>query len=120
MLAKRRRIPRHLFPGDPRTGTVFHSAHVSLRVTGRKIPAARISVVVGKKSAPKATDRHSVKRRIYDALSRAERRTPLPPALYVFFAKQDAHAISYALLSDEIETLLAHARGAIVKSSKLV
>ena len=120
MLPKRRRISRHLFPNDPRTGAVFHAPHVSLRVTSRTLPVARTSVVVSKKSTAKATDRHLIKRRIYDAIARIEREAPLIPALYVFFVKKDTHTITYSQLRGEIATLLEQANDSIVKPSRLV
>ena len=134
MLSKQRRLPRKLFPTDLRQGQVVHTHHFSLRVVrantvpevrpletrGRTSGKARVSVVVSKKVAKSAVDRHLVKRRVYEAVATFEKTTPLPAGAYVFFAKKDAHARSFKEINEEVLMLLAQASDSIVKGRKLV
>lgn len=117
MLPKRRRITRQNFPANPRGGAVMHSPHFSLRMTPAGATPYRVSVVVSKKVAARSVDRHLVKRRVYESVARSEE---ISPGVYVFFAKKDAHTISFRELHGEITKLLSDARSAIVKPSQLV
>jgi ribonuclease P protein component len=98
-------------------GTVFHAPHLSLRVTPAGMAPARVSVVVSKKSAKRAVDRHLIKRRVYDSVSELGE---MSGALYVFFAKTGAHTIPYRELQEEVRTLLSGAKAAIEKLPRLV
>ena len=120
MLSKGRRITRHQFPTDLRQGAVVHSPHLSLRVLRGSEGAARVSVVVSKKTAKLAVDRHLIKRRIYESIARYEKTATLPSGSYVFFAKKDAHTISFKELHEEVSVALSQMNDSIVKGRKLV
>ena len=120
MLPQGRRITRQLFPTDLRQGQVFHSIHLSLRVLQGAPTNARISVVVSKKTAKLAVDRHLIKRRVYESVRAFEKTAKLSAGSYVFFAKKDAHTISFKELREEVGTLLQNANASIVKAPKLV
>ncbi|HXK40463.1 MAG TPA: ribonuclease P protein component [Candidatus Paceibacterota bacterium] len=117
MLPKRRRLTRHNFPSRSRTGSVFHTKHLTLRVTPSSVSGFRVSVVVSKKTARRAVDRNLVKRRVYDSVARSPES---PSASYVFFAKAGASVIPFRELNEEVGELLRAARAAIVKPSRLV
>jgi ribonuclease P protein component len=120
MLSKGRRIARHLFPTDLRQGQVVHAPHLSLRVIRGTAKTALVSVVVSKKIAKRAVDRHLVKRRVYESVALCEKTRLLPPGGYVFFAKKDAHTIPFKEMHTEVMTLLKNMNASIVKRSKLV
>lgn len=69
----------------------------------------RVSVVISKKIAQHTADRHLFKRRIYDIVARATKGEPTKKGTYIFFAKKDAHTVSYAQLRDETRELLDRA-----------
>ncbi len=120
MLSKRRRLTRHLFPTDHRQGYVFHAPHLSLRVTRGTATTARMSVVVSKKTAKRAVDRHLIKRRVYESIATFEKESTLASGSYVFFAKKDAHSVPFKELNKEVTELLRGTQNIIVNSSKLV
>jgi ribonuclease P protein component len=116
MLPKRRRLTRQLFPTNTRSSLVAHTEHFSLRTLPTTSGGARVSVVVSKKVAPRAVDRHTVKRRVYTV---AHKETYAPGA-YVFFAKAGAHTISFREVHDEILSLFSEARRSIEKRARVV
>lgn len=79
-----------------------------------------MSVVVSKKTAKLAVDRHLIKRRVYESVARYEKTSELPFGSYVFFAKKGAEEISFKVLYGEVSELLSHMSGSIVKAPKLV
>lgn len=106
MLPKGRRLTRHDFPKDHREGLVVHSAHLSVRCTKKMVQESRFSAVISKKVAVGSPARHLWKRRVYEIIKSLEKDHPLPFGAYVFFAKKDAHKLSYKALTEEIEGLL--------------
>lgn len=120
MLPKHRRITRHSFPNDPRAGRVIHAPHLSLRVTRGTTQASQVSVIVSKRTAHRAVDRHSIKRRVYEAVARFEKTTPIPNGQYVFFAKKDADTIAFKELYEEVVNLLLNDNISIVRNNRFV
>jgi ribonuclease P protein component len=119
MLPKRRRISRHIFPEGPGAGKVFHAPHLSLRMTPDATGQSRHSIVVSKKTARRAVDRHLIKRRVYESIARHDKAHTLPLGRYVFFAKKDVHTLPFRVLEDEVDLLLREA-SSIVKHTRLV
>ncbi len=66
MLPKKNRIPRAEFVSYAKCGRLLRGALLSLRVS--RSPTPKWSVVVSKKTAKCASDRHRIKRRIYAVL----------------------------------------------------
>jgi len=106
MLNKSRRLTRQTFPNDHREGFVVHSEHISLRINPKNAEKARFSAVISKKVASGSPERHTWKRRIYEIVAVFEKKTPLPPASYVFFAKRGSTRLSYKDLTTESEGLI--------------
>lgn len=67
MLPKKNRIPRAEFVSYTKGGRLFRGALLSVRVSHS--PSHKWSVVVSKKTAKRASDRHRIKRRVYAALA---------------------------------------------------
>lgn len=85
---------------------MVHTDHLSLRITPKNAPKSRFSAVISKKVASGSPERHTWKRRIYEIVAIFDKKTPLPPASYVFFAKNGSTRLSYKDLTLESENLI--------------
>ena len=106
MLPKGRRLTRQTFPKDPREGFVVHSEHASLRITPKNATKARFSAVISKKVAAGSPERHKWRRWVYEIIALFDKKAPLPPASYVFFAKSGSTRLSFRVLTLEVEGLI--------------
>lgn len=110
MLSKHHRIQRKDFDTYFRRGKVFRSPSVSLRIgklgTHEK---TQVAVVVSKKTAKKAVERHRIKRRLYSII---QKHLPsLPPASIIIIANKGGQW-SHEALATEVGQVLGQAFGA--------
>ncbi|MFA5744655.1 MAG: ribonuclease P protein component [Candidatus Paceibacterota bacterium] len=101
MFPSKKRFPRALFPAALKTGKRFLSPHLSVIIPR---DGEGYAVVVPKKVANLAVERHKIKRRIFSAL-RGDL-VSLPPALIVF-PKSSVSSVSYQDIKTEIIDLLS-------------
>lgn len=105
MFKRRKRFPRAAFPKALSSGRRLSSKHFSAVIPKND---AGYAVIVSKKTAREAVQRHRIKRRVLEAL----RKTPLPPALLLFPKSSVA-----ALPSREIEAELSELISKIGKNT---
>lgn len=103
MLKKSRRIARHDFPGPRSGGFTYQGEHLSLRHIPKNVEKSTFSVVISKKVAKTAPDRHRFKRRIYEIVAK---KPHIPSGLYVFYAKKGATELAFKQLVQEVGMLL--------------
>jgi ribonuclease P protein component len=103
MLPKSDRLKRKDFKELKNTkrvhGTFFFGVHTP------PIPGSKglVAVIISKKVAPKAADRHLLKRRVMHALRSL---TPRPYSLTIT-AKTGSNSLSYSAILNELKALLA-------------
>lgn len=91
---------RRLKPKKRLHGIVFSLSVAPLSASTR----AKFACVVSKRIASRAVDRNTLKRRCRAALQPVS--AQLSPAAYVFTAKREAAAASYAAVREDIQSLL--------------
>lgn len=99
MLPRAKRLTRDDFT-DVAKGTRAASRHFS--VSYRLTTTPKSAVVVSKKVAKKATDRHLLKRRVLEVLEKHS----TPSLSVIVYAKTGSPSLSFAELKEEIEGLL--------------
>lgn len=99
MLPKENRLTRQDFTdiqGGKRTTTEHFSC------TSHPSPLLKVAVVISKKVAKRAVDRHLLKRRIHSVI---HKKSP-PAGVYNIYARKDSLSLTYAQIETEIATLL--------------
>ena len=64
MLAKKYRLPVHRFPAGAKT--FYRGEHITLKTSNNNLFYNRVGVIVTRKTAPKATERNRLRRKIFD------------------------------------------------------
>ena len=104
MLPRKNRIPRKEFPAYSKQGIRVFSPLFSA-VIYPKEKGVNVSVVVSKKTAPKAVARNSLRRHFY-AVAEMYLGKFSRGATIVFYPKAEALNTSFELLKNEIEQVL--------------
>lgn len=107
MFPHKQRLQRDAFSAVREQGQVFRGRHMTLRLKENKGPS-RFSIVVSRKVAQSAVQRHKIRRRIYAILK------DIDPALkstydVVVFAGTQVVALPYTALGHEVHSLFQQA-----------
>ncbi|MDQ3076611.1 MAG: ribonuclease P protein component [bacterium] len=106
MLPHNRRVSTALFDEIMKSGTTYHSDHISLRI--HRITAqnlSRFSVVVSKKVENKAVSRNVLKRRLYSVLSMSLSSIP-PGYAGILFIKKGFSSLSVDYIKKELAIII--------------
>lgn len=106
MLAKRYRLNRAEFSTIFQTGRRQHS--LNLTVIKKPDPTFKCAVVVGKKVAKKATDRNSIKRRLYVLIGNFVE-TNNWHGLVIFLVKPTVNKLTKRQFKEQMEKEIAQA-----------
>lgn len=109
MLKKKERLRKSEFDRFFSTGTRYHSS--SLQAIYTPYTTFHASVVVPKKVARRATERNTLRRRVYDIV-RCFKDEAGGQGVFIIIAKPHAAGLSYAELKEETRSLI----GRCVKS----
>jgi ribonuclease P protein component len=109
MIPKNGRVTNALFQTIMERGKSIHSLHFSLRYLFEEKPTiSHISVVVPKKTAPKAVVRNKLRRKLYPIVRLYKHRLP-NNAAGIMFIKKDISGTVPAELRDEVKAVLQKA-----------
>lgn len=100
MLPSKNRLKRDDFKtlvGGKRTITEHFSC------TSHPSTLLQVAVVISKKVATRAVDRHLLKRRIHTVI---HKKSP-PAGVYNIYARKNSHTLTYSQIEEEIATLLS-------------
>lgn len=99
MLPKENRLKREDF-NTLKGGKRIVTEHFSC--TSHPSPVLKVAVVISKKVAKRAVDRHLLKRRIHSVI---HKKSPLA-AVYNIYVRKNSPALTYAQIEEEIGALL--------------
>lgn len=108
MVPRRLSLPRRRFPKE-RTGASLRSAYLTL--TYGPSPQGGVAVVVSKKVAKKAVDRHRIKRRLL-TLTRPYARTDM---FFVLYPKAQTLALPFRVLKEEVDEVFMKTRRSVAQ-----
>lgn len=111
MLPAKNRIKKGFLPDILKQSRPFSSAYFVLRVHLRGdlvVPHPRVAIIISKKVAPKAVDRHLIKRRISAVLEKIIRQAR--DVDFIFLAQRNILELSPSELEKELLNLLKEAK----------
>ena len=106
MLKKKEKVPRRLVQHIIARGKGVQGAYLTLCVIKNTDAVSKFSFVVSKKVASRATDRNTIKRRGYAAVSNVYKDIK-PHTAALFFVKKEVVQASFRLLQKDVIDLLA-------------
>ena len=109
MISTQQRVTKRLFSESFSNSKIASNDYLTLRYKGFSGELSKISVVVSKKVLQKATDRNTLKRRLYDIVLNLVKKTEKPYVLMVF-PKKGATTLPFSVLQKETKDLLVKAR----------
>lgn len=104
MLPKKKRVTKELFKLIMKEGKVIQGSLFLFRYIPQPLP--QYAFVAPKNIAKKATQRNSLRRRGYSALSRHK----IKASAGIFFYKKEGKEASFEAISSDIKSILAKAR----------
>ena len=108
MLKRKHRLRRALFAALGKQGSAAHSKHLTLRYVLNVSSESRFAVVVSKKVAAKAVERHKMRRRTYEVIQKVVPHLNAPLHA-IFFTKPGVTKLPFSALEEEIQALLKEA-----------